>query len=105
MLVLSAKEFIKCINLAISSQEITSQDRTDQLYYTSLKMDGFFTIVLMFINIVFIKKESFINPDGISLTLLEKDLGGEYESFICSSLWNFDQERDFMVLRNSQRKF
>ena len=57
---------------------------------------GFLIIYLVF----YVKKPSFLVPDGVSITVGKEDLYN-VESFICSSLWVTKRERNYKYSNNS----
>ncbi len=52
---------------------------------------------MLLITIIYISlgvyKKSFVNPDGISVTLGNEDMGKTIETRVFSSIWNLKQER------------
>ena len=57
---------------------------------------GFLIIYLVF----YVKKPSFLVPDGVSITVGKEDLYN-VESFICSSLWVTKRERNYKYSNKS----
>ena len=57
---------------------------------------GFLIIYLVF----YVKKPSFVVPDGVSITVGKEDLYN-VESFICSSLWVTKRERNYKYSNKS----
>ena len=57
---------------------------------------GFFIICVAF----YVKRPSFVVPDGVSITVGKEDLYN-VESFICSSLWASKRERNYKYTHKS----
>ena len=56
-----------------------------------LHSELFIAILLVVLNVGFVKKVNFHSPDGVSITFMKDDLGEKQDTFITQSLWNNNQ--------------
>ena len=59
-------------------------------------------VCLLYLSIC-VRKKEFIQPDGISVSLMKEDEGNKSETFALSSLWNSRRGKKVFVYRHSQR--